>query len=82
MLWQWERNRGWVQAEAGVGWPLEGPGPQRGGREREAERGAGLSGLEGRAGQGPGCSLCTATVSMEVTRPAGTVPLEPVAGTF
>lgn len=41
----------------------EGPG-------REAEWGAGLSGPEERAGQGPGRRLCTATVSVEVMRPA------------
>lgn len=39
----------------------------REGAGREAERGAGLSGPEERAGQGPGRSLCTATASMEVT---------------
>lgn len=64
-----EKPRLGTGLKAGDGkWPLrvqdlrEGPG-------REAEWGAGLLGPEGRAGQGPGRSLCMATVSMEVMRP-------------
>lgn len=57
----------------------EGPG-------REAEWGAGLSGPEDRAGQGPGRRFCAATVSVEAMRPAACqlvlLLLEPASRTF